>query len=88
MSYGLKKRRKRRQRRRKGKQKTAPQAKRRKVLRCILEEEEEEEESKEEAGPLVFDNSSEYSKEELDDPSNTAGSYPFQEKEPEVRNLS
>ena len=68
--------------------KTPPQAKRRKVQRRInLEVQEEEEE--EETGPLILDDSSEYSEEEVDDPSDTIGqAYPFQEKEPEVRNLS
>lgn len=69
--------------------KTPPQAKRRKAQRCILDLEEQEEECEEETAHLVLDDSSEYSEEEVEDPSDTIGqAYPFQEKEPEVRNLS
>ena len=66
---------------------TPPEAKTRKARRRI--ELEEEEECEEETAPLVLDDSSEYSEEEVEDIADTIGqAYPFQEKEPEVRNLS
>ena len=67
---------------------TPPQAKRRKAQRRI-ELDVEEEECEEETAPLPLDDSSEYSEEEVEDLSDNIGqAYPFQEKEPEVRNLS
>ena len=69
------------------KKQTASKAKRRKVSKPVVMEEEEEE-SEVEAAAVVLDDSSEYSEEELEDPLDTAVPYPFQEKEPEVRNLS
>ena len=45
-----------------------------------------EEEDSEEDQALVLDDSSEFSDEVLEDPLDTPASYPFQDKEPEVRN--
>ena len=68
------------------KNKRGTTAKRRKVQRRIIEVEEEED-SEVEAPQLQLNDSSEYSEEDVDDPAETAGPYPFKEKELEVRIL-